>query len=369
MFSKLRIEKTSRSRLKQVDFDQLAFGNIFSDHMFAMSYENGSWGNPQILPYGPMPLEPGVATLHYGQSVFEGLKAFRGTDGVVRVFRADMNAKRLKASCIRLCIPTVDEDLFVEAIHRLVQLDHAWIPYKRGQSLYIRPIIFGVESHLDVRPSERFLFVVMTGPVRAYFENTAKGVALKVQEKFTRAAPGGTGFAKTAGNYAASLFPGAQSRKDGFDQALWLDGVEHRYVEEVGQMNIFFKIKGKVITPPLRGTILPGVTRDSVLTLLAEWGLPAEERMITIDEVVQAIREGAMEEAFGAGTAAVISPVGRIGYRDEIFEIKDSASGPLMQRLYREITGIQLGEIEDRHSWNTIVPVEESQVADAMAAK
>lgn len=355
MLSTLRVQPTAHSRLAQVDFTRLGFGDVFADHMFLLHYADGAWGQPEIVPYGPIPLEPGVATLHYGQSVFEGLKAFRGRDGVIRLFRPEMNARRLKASCIRLCIPPLDEAVFVEACRHLVALDQAWIPHERGQSLYIRPLVFGTESHLDVRPSARFLFVIMSGPVRAYFTSGARGVGLQVQEKFTRAAPGGTGYAKTAGNYAASLYPGAQSKQAGFDQALWLDGVEHRYVEEVGQMNIFFKIRGQVVTPPLRGTILPGVTRDSVLQLLAERGTPVEERPISIDDVIEAIRSGDMDEAFGAGTAAVIAPVGRIGYRGEVFEINHSVQGPLTQSLYDEITSIQFGEVADRYGWTVTV--------------
>ena len=358
MLSDLSIQKVSNSRLPDVDYDNLGFGDVFSDHMFTLDYADGHWHNPQILPYGPIMLTPGVASIHYGQSVFEGLKAFRGKDGAIRIFRPDMNAKRLNGSCQRLCIPTLDRDLVLEAVKRLVQLDHAWIPHKRGQSLYIRPIVFGTESHLDVRPSKEFKFIIMTSPVRTYYVSTSVGVGLKVQEKFTRAAPGGTGFAKTAGNYAASLLPGHMAREAGFDQALWLDGAEHRYIEEVGQMNIFFRLGDKIITPTLRGTILPGITRESVITLLQDKGYKVEERLIEIEEIIQAIRSGELREAFGAGTAAVVMPVSRLGYRDETFSIGNGASGELTQELYEQITAIQFGEVEDRYDWNMMVEQE-----------
>ena len=365
MLSDLTIQKVARSRLPDVDFDHLGFGNVFSDHMFTLDYTNGAWRNPQILPYGPIALDPATASIHYGQSIFEGLKAFRGNDAVIRIFRPDMNAKRLNGSCQRLCIPIIDRALFVEAVRRLVQIDHAWIPSLRGQSLYIRPLVFGTEPHLDVRPSEKFKLVIMTAPVRTYYMNNSTGVALKVQEKFTRAAPGGTGFAKTAGNYGASLLPGHLAREQGFDQALWLDGAEHRYIEEVGQMNIFFRLRDKIITPELRGTILPGVTRDSVITLLRDQGYVVEERLIDVAEIISAIRTGELQEAFGAGTAAVVMPVSRIGYQDEVFDIGNGIAGELTQKLYQDITAIQYGEIEDRYGWTIIVEPEPLQVATA----
>lgn len=367
MLSDLSIEKVSNSRLPEVDYENLGFGDVFSDHMFTLDYADGHWHNPQILPYGPIMLTPGVASLHYGQSVFEGLKAFRGADGVIRIFRPDMNAKRLNGSCQRLCIPILDRELILAAIKRLVQIDQAWIPSKRGQSLYIRPLVFGTESHLDVRPSEEFKFIVMTSPVRTYYMSNSVGVGLKVQEKFTRAAPGGTGFAKTAGNYAASLLPGHMAREAGFQQALWLDGAEHRYVEEVGQMNIFFRIGDKIVTPELRGTILPGITRDSVITLLRDKGYDVEERLIEIAEIVDAIRSGELREAFGAGTAAVVMPVSRLGYGEETFAIGNGASGELTQQLYEEITAIQFGESEDRYHWNMIVEPDEQPAATVAA--
>ena len=367
MLKHLTVTPVTRSRRDQVDYSDLGFGKYFSDHMFSLSYRDGKWGDAQILPYGDIPIAPGAASLHYGQAVFEGLKAFQGQDGAVRVFRPDMNAKRLHDSCQRLCIPAIGDEWFHGAIEKLIELDHAWIPRKRGQALYIRPLIIGTEPHLDVRPSRSFRFLVMTSPVRNYYGETGGAVSLKVEEQFTRAAPGGTGAAKTPGNYAASLLPGDAARREGFNQVLWTDGAEHRYVEEVGQMNIFFRLKDRVITPALRGTILPGVTRDSVLALLRDFGIPAEERLITVDEVVSALRRGEMVEAFGAGTAAVVSPVGKIAFRGATLLVNDGQPGELAQRLWNEITGIQCGEIPDRHHWNRLVKIPQAQTLAAAA--
>jgi branched-chain amino acid aminotransferase len=368
MLPDLSVTPAERSRIASVDFDDLGFGGVFSDHMFSMKYRDGRWQQPQVLPYGPVTVDPANATLHYGQAVFEGLKAFMGDDGAVRIFRPDMNYARLRDSCERLCIPVPDAEHFHGAMESLIQLDHAWIPRKRGQALYIRPLIFSDESHLEVRPSQAFRFLVMTAPVRAYFDEEAAAIDLKVEEEYTRSAPGGMGAAKTSGNYAASLFPGEQGRRQGFAQVLWLDGREHRYVEEVGAMNIFFRIDGKVITPSLVGTILPGVTRASVIQLMKDAGDPVEERRIEIDEVVTAIREGRMQECFGAGTAAIIAPVGGIAYRGEHLTINDGQAGEVTRRLYDEVTGIQMGEIADRHGWNRLVKIDANQTTKRAAS-
>ncbi|MCP5154525.1 MAG: branched-chain amino acid aminotransferase [Ectothiorhodospiraceae bacterium] len=357
MLDNLEITRVAESRIGSVDFENLGFGNLFSDHMFSMRYEGGAWREPRILPYGPISIDPANATLQYAQSVFEGLKAFRGVDGKVRVFRPDMNLARMRTSCERICIPPPDEAMFMGAIEHLVALDQAFIPSKRGQALYIRPIVFSDEGHLEVRPSTRYRFLVMTGPVRAYFDASMAAVALKVEERQTRAAPGGVGFAKTGGNYAASLRPGESARAEGYAQVLWLDGVEHRYVEEVGAMNIFFRIDDTVVTPALQGTILPGVTRDSVLTLLRDRGIEVEERRIALDEIVEASRRGRLREAFGAGTAAIIAPVGRIACRGEELVVANGESGTLTRELYEAITGIQRGEVEDRHGWNRLIDI------------
>lgn len=361
----LNITRVASSRLPEVDRDNLGFGNYFSDHMFSMVHEDGEWRDHQILPYGPISVGPGMGSLHYSQSVFEGLKAFRGTDGRIRVFRPDMNARRLANSCERLCLPRVDEATFKGAIRELVRLDEAWIPSPRGQSLYLRPLLFGTEEHLEVRPSSTYRFIIMTSPVRAYYDAAAGPVALQVQDRYTRAAPGGVGESKTGGNYAAALLPGEEARANGYNQALWLDGVEHRYIEEVGQMNIFFRFGDTVVTPDLHGTILPGVTRDSVITLLHDEGIRVEERRIAIEEVVDGVRDGTLREAFGAGTAAVIAPVGRISVRGEVLDINANQAGELTASLYDRITAIQYGETNDRHNWNMIIDSGDGAAADA----
>jgi len=362
--SRFPLTAVTQSRLAQVDFDNPGFGKIFSDHMFSMVYEDGDWGQAEIIPYQALAIEPGVAMLHYGQTVFDGYKVFRGEDGQARIFRPERNAARLHDSCQRLCIPImpVDEltEIMIQATRELIELDHAWIPSRWGHSLYVRPLVIGTEATLEVRAANRYHFLIMTSPVGSYFTDLQKGVSLRVEDRFTRAASiGGLGAAKTAANYAASLLPGSQSRKQGFDQVLWLDSNEHRYVEEVGAMNIFFKIAGRVVTPPLGGSILPGVVRDSALTLLRDWDIPVEERRLGIDEVIEAFASGELEEVFGAGTAAVICPVASMGYRDELYRIASAPPGELTLRLYDELTGIQYGKIEDRHHWNQCVTLPE----------
>jgi len=360
------LTRVAKSRLAQVDFDNLGFGSIFSDHMFSMVYEDGSWRNPEIIPYQALAIEPGVAMLHYGQTVFDGYKAFRGEDGQARIFRPGRNAQRLHASCQRLCIPIMpaDElgDIMIQATRQLIELDHAWMPAQWGHSLYVRPLIIGTEATLEVRAANSYRFIIMTSPVGGYFTNLKKGVSLRVEDRFTRAASiGGLGAAKTAANYAASLLPGSQSRAQGFDQVLWLDSNEHRFVEEVGAMNIFFKIAGKVVTPPLGGSILPGVVRDSTLVLLEDWGIAVEQRPIAIDEVIAAFHSGELEEVFGAGTAAVICPVASIGYQEEVYTVATVPPGELTLRLYDALTGIQYGKLADPHAWNVCLPLPATQ--------
>ena len=274
---------------------------------------------------------------------------------MLRVFRPEMNAERLQKSCERLCIPAIDQELFCAAIERLVAIDEKWLPSGRGESLYIRPLIFATEPNLLVKPADRYLFLIITAPVRGYFSTEGGGVSLRAEPKYTRAAMGGTGFAKTGGNYAATLLPGMESVEQGFDQTLWLDGRDHYYVEEVGQMNIFFKIDDKFITPPLHGTILPGVTRDSVLTLLKDRGEKYEERPISMDEVLTAYDKGVLTEVFGAGTAAVIAPIQRIAYEDNLLEFDVESSGLASQWLCDTIVDIQTGAAEDIYGWNRIV--------------
>jgi branched-chain amino acid aminotransferase len=369
MLPDLTVTRVARSRIGAVDFTHLRFGSVFSDHLFAMDYADGRWRHARIEPYGPLTLEPGAAMMHYGQTVFEGFKAFRGADGVARVFRPDANARRMQASCRRLCMPEVEPALLCEAVRALLEVDHAWIPSSPGQSLYFRPLLIGTEVHLDVRPDTTFRFMIMTAPVGSYFDPDARGVALKAEDRYTRAASsGGLGFAKTAGNYAASLLASEEARREGFDQVLWLDSDEHRFVEEVGAMNIFFKRGGTVLTPPLGGSILPGVTRECLIALLRDQGTPVEERRIPIDEVMQSIRDGSLQEMFGAGTAAVVSPVARLHYKGETLELKD-VPGPLTRALYDRLTGIQTGRLPDPYGWCMQVPLPQAQSRPAAAAR
>ena len=352
----LPITFAPKSRLADADFDNLGFGNVFSDHMLSCEFSDGHWHSPQIVPYGPITMEPGALCLHYGQAVFEGLKAFKGVDGVARIFRPEKNADRMEQSCARLCIPAIDKDLFCSAIEQLVALDEKWLPNRRGQSLYIRPLIFATEPNLVVKAADRYLFLIITAPVKEYFSTQGGGVSLRAEPSYTRAAMGGTGFAKTGGNYAATLRPGTDSVEQGFDQTLWLDGRDHRYVEEVGQMNIFFKIGDTFLTPPLKGTILPGVTRDCVLTLLKERGEKYEERPVSMEEIIAAYHNGELKEAFGAGTAAVITPVSRLGYGGETLSFDVESNNLASKWLYEKIVDIQTGVTDDVYGWNRIVP-------------
>lgn len=344
---------TERSRLATLDLDRLVFGEVFSDHMFSMTYRSGGWRDPEIAPYGPIAIEPGAMTLHYAQMAFEGLKAFLGVDGRIRVFRPDRNARRLRLSCRRMCIPEIDEDDFIEAVSRLVHIDRGWISDRPGFGLYIRPVVFSAEQHLEVRPSQFYRFIVITCPVGAYFKTGDTGLALKVEDHFARTAPhGGVGETKTSANYATTFSAGSQAREEGFDQVLWLDGSEHRYVEEAGLMNVFFKIGDRVVTPELNGAILPGVTRESIIALLRDRGIVVEERAVGIDEVVEACDDGALEEVFVTGTAAAVLPVGRLNFkRRDLIPVR-AGEARLTKSLYDELTGIQYGRIEDRHRWN-----------------
>ena len=352
----IQIEKTAKSRLGEVDFSKVEFGNVFSDHMFSQKWEDGAWQSARIIPYGPVALNPAALGLHYGQTVFEGLKAYRGTrDGILRLFRPEKNGKRLVQSCERLCIPAIRVEDFIEAVTALVSLDRDWVPKSRLQTLYLRPILFGTEGHLAVRPASAYDFLIVAAPVSEYFDRAGPGIYLKAEDRFTRAAPGGTGAAKTSGNYAATLRPTGDSLAEGFNQVLWLDAHEHGYVEEAGQMNIFFRIDDTVVTPSLSGTILPGVTRESVLALLEEWGIHTEERRISMEEIQDASKDGILREAFGAGTAAVVAPVRSIQYRGVDIAVPDAAPDMLCSRLYDELTGIQYGEVADRYGWT--VPI------------
>lgn len=349
--NKIAIELTTKKKEKPA-FDQLGFGNFFTDHMFIMDYsEEKGWHDPRIIPYQPISLEPAAMVFHYGQTVFEGLKAYITVDNEVQLFRPEKNFERINQSNERLCIPAIDEELALAALKQLIAIDRDWIPDQPGTSLYIRPFIIATEPCLGVAPAKRYHFMIIMCPVGAYYKEGIKPVKILVEQEYVRAVKGGTGAAKTAGNYAASLKGQEIANKEGYTQTLWLDGKEKRYIEEVGSMNVFFKINGTVVTPALNGSILAGITRDSILQLLKAKQMPVEERRISIDEVIEAYQNGTLEEAFGTGTAAVISPIGELKYKDEKMIVNNGEIGEVTQMLYDTLVGIQYGAIEDPFNW------------------
>ena len=352
----IKITKTTNPKKKPEKGQPLGFGHIFTDHMFVMNYTEGKgWHDPRIVPYGEISIEPSAMVFHYGQSMFEGMKAYRGKDDTIYLFRPDMNAKRANQSNQRLCIPEISEDMFVEAVKAVVDVDRDWVPSDPGTSLYIRPFVIATDAFLGVAPSKTYLFMVILSPSGAYYESGLEPVGIWIEDEYVRAVKGGMGFAKTGGNYAASLIAQVKAHDSGYSQVLWLDGVERKYIEEVGAMNICFKISGKVVTPMLNGSILPGITRNSILQVCRDWGYEVEERRISVDELVAAAKDGTLEEVFGTGTAAVVSPVNKLRYEDDVMNIGDGSIGELTQKLYDELTGIQWGEREDTRGWRVTV--------------
>ena len=332
--------------------DQLVFGRTFTDHMFILDYEEErGWFDPRIVPYQPISLDPATMVLHYGQTVFEGLKAYLTDQGDINLFRPEKNLERLNRSNERMCIPPIDKELGLEAIKQLVNLDKDWVPNAPGTSLYIRPFVISTQAYLGVAPSTKYKFMIILSPVGAYYKEGINPIKIAVESEFVRAVKGGTGEAKTAGNYASSLKAQNIVAEKGYAQVLWLDGLEKKYIEEVGSMNVFFKIDGEVVTPELNGSILEGVTRNSVLQLLKYWNIPVSERKISIEQVYQAYKAGTLEEAFGSGTAAVISPIGQLAWKGEILTINNGKTGDTAKRLYDTLTGIQYGVKEDPFNW------------------
>ncbi|MDR1668936.1 MAG: branched-chain amino acid aminotransferase [Oscillospiraceae bacterium] len=335
---------------------ELGFGQYFTDHMFLYNYspEKG-WHDPRVVPYGPLALDPASMVLHYGQEVFEGLKAYRASNGSVQMFRAIDNIRRFNSSNTRLSIPEIDEGIFMRAMETLVRTDIDWVPSEKDTSLYIRPFLVATDSHLGVRASNTYMFVIILSPVGAYYAGGMSPTRILVEDEDVRAVRGGMGYAKTGANYAATIRAQERAKHKGFTQVLWLDGVERKYIEEVGTSNAFFVIDGTVVTPPLGGSILPGITRDSCLQLLRKWGEPVEERQISIDEIISVSRAGRLDEAFASGTAAVISPVGELVYKDASVIINNNQIGPLSQKLYDTLTDIQWGRRPDEMGWITPV--------------
>ena len=353
---KIEIKKTLKLKQKHTDESKLGFGSIFTDHMFIMEYDESSgWRNAKVEEFHDISISPAANVFHYGQEVFEGLKAYRTSDGAICLFRPEMNAKRANNSLLRLCMPRIDEDDFIDAIKSLVNTDKEWVPKSEGTSLYIRPFIIALDPNLSVNPSKKYYFIIIASPSGAYYVHGINPVSIWVEDDYVRAVRGGVGFAKTAGNYAASLIGQNKAHEKGCEQTLWLDGIEKKYIEEVGSMNIFFKIDNKIITPMLNGSILPGITRDSIITLCKEFGYEVEERKISLDEVLEAGNNGKLEEVFGTGTAAVVSPVGELINKEQKLIINNGEIGNLSLKLYETLTGIQYGKLEDKYNWRVKV--------------
>lgn len=352
----IRMEKTTTPKEIPGKDNPLKFGTIFTDHMFVMDYETGKgWHDARIVPYQPISLEPSAMVFHYGQEMFEGLKAYKTEDGRTLLFRPGKNIERANNTNRRICIPEIPEEDFLQAIKELVKTDEAWIPVMPGTSLYVRPFVIATDPFLGVRPSDTYMFIIILSPVGAYYPEGLNPVKIWIEDEYVRAVKGGIGEAKTGANYVASLRSQVKAHDEGYSQVLWLDGVHRKYIEEVGAMNIFFKIDGKIVTPALNGSILPGVTRDSVIHLCKAWGLTVEERRIDINEIKEAYDKGTLEEVFGSGTAAVISPVGQLRWEDTVMQVKDGGIGEYSQKLYDTITGIQLGKLTDTFQWTVEV--------------
>ena len=337
---------------KPQDETQLGFGRIFTDHMFLMNYEKGrGWYDPRIVPYGDFSMDPAAMVFHYGQAIFEGTKCYRRQDGGLQLFRPEENLARMSRSAERMAMPHLDEETALEGLKKLVEIEKDWVPHQEGTSLYIRPTMIALDAQLGVHASHKYLFYIILSPVGAYYKEGLKPVGIYVEDSYVRAVRGGVGFTKCAGNYAASILAGDIAEKKGYAQVLWLDGVEQKYVEEVGSMNMMFAYGKKIVTPMLNGSILPGITRKSVLQLAAQLGYEVEEKRIAIEDVFEDIKAGRCTEAFGTGTAAVISPVGELCWKDEKVTLGDGSIGPVAQKLYNTLTGIQYGRLPDENGW------------------
>ncbi len=351
------VEIVKASQLKaKPEVEKLGFGKVFTDHMLVMDYSvSTGWTHPRITPYEPITLDPAAVIFHYGQTAFEGMKAYRTEDNRILLFRPEKNFARLNASCERLSMPAIDEKEVLEYLKQLLIVEQDWVPSSPGTSLYIRPFIIATEAFLGLAASKEYKFVVILSPVGSYYPNGIQPINIKVEEHYTRAARGGTGAAKTAGNYCATFNAQTKAVSEGFSQVLWLDANEKKYVEEVGSSNVFFKVNGEVITPELNGSILPGITRLSVIEMLRSWGIPVVERRVSIEEIYRYADEGMLEEVFGTGTAAVISPIGELEWQGQKLPINDHKIGPTTQKLYDNLTGIQTGKVVDPYKWTVEV--------------
>lgn len=348
----IAVEQTKNSRLKEVDFDNLGFGTYISDHMLVAQYDKGQWSEPKIMPFGNLPMTPAMLSLHYGQAIFEGMKAFRMKDGKINIFRVQRHYQRMLKSLDRMCMPGMSEELFTSSLEAIVKCDEKWVPGSEGCSLYIRPVVFASENRLGVKVSDQYLFVIMTSPVGPYF---SKPVRLKVELEYVRAAEGGTGFAKCAGNYGGAFYPTQLAREQGFDQVIWTDAKEHKYIDESGAMNIMFVMDGKLVTPQLSSSILDGITRSTLIQLAKDMGITVEERKVSIEEIEKSIQNGKLTEAFGAGTAAVVSPVATINIHGKDLHLQAVTDSALMMRLKKKLNDMRTGIEADVHGWNHIL--------------
>ena len=348
MLPEIKITKTENPKAKYTDESSLGFGKVFTDHMFIIEYTEGKgWHDARIEPYHPFSIDPAATVLHYGQEIFEGLKAYRRDDGHIQLFRPEENAQRMNNSAERVCMPTLDVEYQVKAMKMLVEVEKDWVPHKSGTSLYLRPTMIGLGNALGVHPAKHYYYYIICAASGSYYKNGMAPVRIRIEDYYVRAVRGGIGAAKTGGNYAASLLAGELAAKDGFDQVLWLDGRENKYVQEVGAMNMFFVMDGKLFTAPIEDCILPGITRKSIMQLAEDKGIEVVVRPIEVAELFEAYEQGRLTEAFGTGTAAVISPVGKLRYKDDVMTINNNEIGPLSQKLYDTITGLQWGKIED----------------------
>jgi branched-chain amino acid aminotransferase len=348
----IKITKTSKSRLAETDFSNLVFGRTFSDHMLVADYADGEWKNFEIVPYGEITVSPGISSLHYGQSFFEGIKAYKHADGKVSIFRPDKNAKRFNKSAERLCMPTIPEDVFLQSLAAIVDIDRDWIPATPGHSLYIRPFMFATDQFLGVAPSNTYKYMVLLCPVGPYF---TKPLRVKIETYYTRSAEGGMGFAKSSGNYGGSMYPAKKATEEGFDQLIWTDAKEHKYIEEMGAANAMFVLDGKLVTPLAQDTILDGVTRDTVIALANDFGFPVEERKVSVAEIIEGAKNGKLTDAFGAGTAATIAPVGSISLNGEEYTLIDPKEREFSKKALKTLDAIRYGNGPDVHGWNYFV--------------
>ncbi len=349
----MEIKFTPAATLKEKpDSSKLVFGKAMTDHMLIIDYDEGQgWHDARIIPYGPLQIDPAAKVLHYAEEIFEGLKAYRTADGSIQLFRIRDNIDRMNKSADRLCMPQIPEELAVSAIKKLVETEQDWVPHEKDTSLYIRPFMIGLDAALGVHSSHHVQFIVVVCPVGAYYPEGLNPVKIYIEDEDVRAVKGGTGMAKTGGNYAASLRAGNRAEERGYSQVLWLDGVHRKYIEEVGAMNVMFKVSGKILTPDLNGSVLDGITRRSCIQLLKDWGYEVEERRITAEELFEAAEKGTLEEAWGTGTAAVVSPIGELAMGDKKVTVSGGKIGEITQKLYDELTGIQWGRVADPHDW------------------